>query len=132
MLCSSVEPTSTPSASREDEGPASGMLTFLRADFAKTKQPQRDEKLSDLLQSATYLEPSSQPIEGLDRVPLITDDLAAPPSPGQLPLPPVPPLEKYTSPVLVSPAVQTFAAGQSIAEGEPPKKKKAVKFAFVE
>ncbi|ORY92708.1 SNF2 family N-terminal domain-domain-containing protein [Leucosporidium creatinivorum] len=102
-------------------------------DFAKTKQPQRDSKLSDLLQSAMYLEPSTQPIEALERVPLITEDLA-PPSPDELPLPPLPPLPPLRNSkvaALPTPMVQTHAAGQSNEEGEPPKKKKkkSVKFA---
>ncbi|KAL8283862.1 hypothetical protein RQP46_005294 [Phenoliferia psychrophenolica] len=45
-----------------------------QADFAKTKQPQRDSKLRDLLQAAEYLEPTGATPDLATRVKLIRPD----------------------------------------------------------
>lgn len=56
---------------------------------SQTKQPQRDSKLANVLQSAGYLEPAKKAPIDLQRVPLIKDDLTDP-SAGLVDPPPPP------------------------------------------
>lgn len=100
------------------------------ADFSKTKQPQRDSKLANLLQSATYLGPSTKPATELQRVALFPADDAVVASPPSPPSPPSPiPVPRLTPP---PPTLFTSGRAQNATDdGEPPKKKvkKAVRFA---
>lgn len=103
-------------------------------DFSKNvKQPQRDSKLANVLQSASYLEPSTKPFVILNRVPLFKLDahlsLDDDDDSFLLPLPPLPPLPLL--PDLPSTACAPVQMQQEDeCDGPPPKKiKKSVQFA---